>query len=94
VVQIAVRQADANWGSSGWADNSGAVVVGVLGVADLGPEPAETLAEQVASCFRNKTFNSGSGWFDLPEMESIGADGSGWYQVNVRIPWYHQETVS
>lgn len=92
-VQFVIRQVEADWGSPGWADNLGAVIIAVYVPINQGPEVGETLAEQVASCFRNKTFDSDSGWFDLPSAEPIGVY-DGFYQINVRIPWYHQETVS
>jgi hypothetical protein len=92
-ILFAVRPSDTRWTTPEWRITLGAVVFAVMAASNEGPESAETLAELVAAQFREQSFSSGSGKFDEPSVEPIGPDGRGWYQVNVRVPWYFHESA-
>lgn len=85
------RPVESAWVSSGWADSIGAVVIAAMTPANEGPEDAETLASTIATCL-SRQLDSGV-QFDEATVENIGPDGQGWYQVNVRIPWYYQAAI-
>lgn len=90
-ILFAVRPSETAWDSPDWRSTLGAVVLAVLTPSNAGPEAAETLTELAAAQFRKETFLSGEGTFDEPSIEPQGPNGQGWYQVNLRVPFYYQE---
>ena len=91
-IAFGIRPVESAWVASGWADSIGAVVIAAMTPANAGPEAAETLASTIATCL-GRQLDSGV-QFDEATVENIGPDGQGWYQVNVRVPWYYQEVAT
>jgi hypothetical protein len=91
-IVFGIRPVESDWVASGWTDSIGAVVIAAMTPANEGPEAAETLAATVASCLARQS--SGGVQFDAATVENIGPDGQGWYQVNVRTPYYYDESTS
>lgn len=87
-----IRPVESAWTAPGWADSIGAVVIAAMTPANQGPEAAETLGATIATCLSRQE-DSGV-QFDEATVENIGPDSQGWYQVNVRTPYWYQESTS
>ena len=90
-IAFGIRPVESAWVSPGWADSIGAVVIAAMTPANEGPEAAEELAATIATCLGRQK-DSGV-QFDQATVENIGPDGQGWYQVNVRAPYYYDEST-
>ena len=90
-IAFGIRPVESAWVSPGWADSIGAVVIAAMTPANEGPEAAEELATTIATCLGRQK-DSGV-QFDQATVENIGPDGQGWYQVNVRAPYFYDEST-
>jgi hypothetical protein len=88
-ILFAIRPVESEWASPGSSDSIGAVSIAVMSPTDAGPEANETLAAAVASCLARKS-DSGVQFMEAT-IEPIGPDGAGFYQTNVRVPWWYTE---
>ena len=71
--------------------HTGMVVVQVFTPDNEGDAEARTLADQVCAIFRDVTaggitYRGVDG--SSPYVTEVGPDGSGWYQLNVWVPYY------
>ena len=89
-ILIAIRPIESEWVSPGSSDSIGAVSIAVMSPTDAGPEAGETLATTVASCLARKS-DTGVQYMEAT-IEPIGADGNGFSQINVRVPYFYTES--
>ena len=88
-ILLAIRPVESEWVCPGSSDSIGAVSIAVMSPSDAGPEACEALAATAASCLARKT-DSGVQFMEAT-IEPIGPDGAGFYQTNVRVPWWYTE---
>lgn len=76
--------------SSGFRWNEGVVEFLCFVPLEAGAGDAETLTETVAGALRGETFTGGH--FRNARVVELGDDGSGWFQYNVLVEFYQDET--
>lgn len=90
-VLFGVRPIESAWVSPGSVDSIGAVSFAVLSPSNVGPEAAEGTATAIATALSRQS-DSGVQYMEA-SIDPIGADGNGFYQVNVRVPYFVTESV-
>jgi hypothetical protein len=78
--------------SPGFRWNEGLAIFQCFVPIHAGHDDAETLAEEVAGALRDQTFTGGH--FRNCRSVEVGDDGEGWYQINVEVEFYQDETRS
>jgi hypothetical protein len=100
-VRVSIRPSDAYQASIGTTGartfrDEGLIFIGVFVPENEGEGEAWTLAESAADIFRGVTaagvvYSGPAG--DAPRVEVLGPDGSGWFQVQVRVYYRADQTA-
>lgn len=69
----------------------GVFIVQVFGPDGTGLGDVNAAAAMIESTFRRKELSGVV--CDVPYINDVGPDGSGWYQMNIIIPWSAYTTV-
>lgn len=76
-------------GSNPWFRYKGLVIFQIFTKPNIGSGRATQLADTITGLFRNTKI--GAITFRPPRVDKIGEDG-GWYQVNVSVPFFREES--
>ena len=90
-ILFGIRPVESEWVAPGSVDSIGAVSFAVFSPSNVGPEAGEATAAAISTALSRKS-DSGVQFMEA-SIDPIGADGDGFYQVNVRSPFYVTEAV-